>query len=131
MVYLFAFLSSVLTAMGLGGGTVLVILMLNFTNLPQVAVQGLNLVLFIPVAAVSVIMHFKNHLISRSTALFGILTGVPGAFVGVWLLGFIDPEFLRVLLGWFLVLSGIVCLLQKNPKKRSVNLDGTPLDKKQ
>ena len=124
MIYLFTFLSSVLTAMGLGGGTVLVILLVNFTETSQLAIQGLNLTLFIPVALVSVILHFKNGLIHKATALYGILAGLPGAFLGVWLLSFLDPEFLRVLLGWFLLLSGAVALFRGGKKQPPPVLNG-------
>lgn len=128
MIYVFTLLSSVLTAMGLGGGTVLVILLVNFTDTSQLAIQGLNLTLFIPVALVSVFLHFKNGLIHRPTALFGILTGIPGAFLGVWLLQFLNPDFLRLLLGWFLLLSGAVSLFRREKNHCPPVLNGEKED---
>ena len=52
--------ASVLGAMGLGGGSLLMLYLLFFTDLPQQEAQALNLFLFLPTAALSAVLHRKN-----------------------------------------------------------------------
>ena len=49
--------SGILGSMGLGGGAVLVIYLSLFTETKQLTAQGINLLFFIPIAAVSVIIY--------------------------------------------------------------------------
>ena len=60
------FLSSLVAAMGLGGGTVLLLYLSFFSTLSQPQMQSLNLLLFLPAAALSLFFHWKNKLISFS-----------------------------------------------------------------
>ena len=59
------FLSSLVAAMGLGGGTVLLLYLSFFSTLSQPQMQSLNLLLFLPAAALSLFFHWKNKLIFR------------------------------------------------------------------
>lgn len=55
------FLSSLVAAMGLGGGTVLLLYLSFFSTLSQPQMQSLNLLLFLPAAALSLFFHWKNQ----------------------------------------------------------------------
>ena len=48
------FLSSAVAAMGLGGGTILLLYLSFFSTLSQPQMQSLNLLLFLPVAYTSI-----------------------------------------------------------------------------
>lgn len=94
-------------AMGLGGGGVLVLYLALVLNMGQVEAQGINLLFFIPIAAVSLIIHSKNHLIQWKKALPMILTGLVGVAAGTFLLGKIEPTLLRKIFAVFIFLIGV------------------------
>lgn len=72
------FLSSLVAAMGLGGGTVLLLYLSFFSTLSQPQMQSLNLLLFLPAAALSLFFHWKNKLISFSL----LKPCIPGGIIG-------------------------------------------------
>ena len=98
--------SGILASMGLGGGFVLLIYMMLFTDTGQVGSQGLNLMFFLPVVAVSVVLHIKNKLIDLKKALiiggFGALA-VPA---GYFLASSMDDNLLRRVFAVFLIIAG-------------------------
>jgi uncharacterized membrane protein YfcA len=63
-------ITGVLSGMGIGGGTLLVIYMVNIANIPQLEAQGINLVYFLPVAALSLVSHIKNRLVEWRAFIF-------------------------------------------------------------
>lgn len=54
------FASSAVAAMGLGGGTVLLLYLSFFSALSQPQMQAVNLLLFLPAAALSLFFHRKT-----------------------------------------------------------------------
>ena len=58
--FLAVFLASAAAAMGLGGGTVLLLYLSFFSSLGQVQMQAMNLLLFLPAAALSLYFHRTN-----------------------------------------------------------------------
>lgn len=62
-------LGGVIGGMGMGGGTLTIPLLTIFCALTQHQAQALNLVAFIPMAAVTLIIHTKNHLVEYKKAL--------------------------------------------------------------
>lgn len=74
--------AGVLGAMGLGGGAVL-LLWLALSGVEQLAAQGINLTFFLPVAALSLILHRKNGLVRFAAALPMAAGGVAGLAAGV------------------------------------------------
>ena len=57
------FLSGVLGAMGMGGGTILIPMLITFFSVEQKTAQFINLVSFVFMAIIAVIFHKKNGLI--------------------------------------------------------------------
>ena len=76
--------SGILGSMGLGGGAVLIIYLALFTDTPQLTAQGINLLFFIPIAAVSVLVYaFKRQIkwkLVINVALFGVLGTIAGNY---------------------------------------------------
>ena len=52
--------SGMVAALGMGGGTILILLLGIFTNLNQHIIQGSNLIFFIPTSIVAIIMNINN-----------------------------------------------------------------------
>ncbi len=131
MMFAAAFLSAVCAALGLGGGTVLMLYLTLFTSLAQPQAQGINLLVFLPVALLSLWFHQKNGLIHWKTVGFCILAGLPGVAVGCFLSGWMDVALLRKAFGIFILLMGIRELLTFRQKKSPPSASSPSNDKTQ
>lgn len=107
------FLSGIISGMGIGGGTILIPSLVIFNNLPQQQAQGVNLVVFLPVALIALYTHHKKGNIDFSFAKLIIVGGILGAIVGSLLAVKIDPLKLKRYFGIFLLIVGTYELLSK------------------
>ena len=114
--FLASFFSSVCAALGLGGGTVLMLYFALFTDMAQTQAQGINLLVFLPVSLLSLWFHHRNGFIQWKSVWRCILTGVPGAVVGCIISGWLDVGLLRKAFGVFLLAMGIRELFAKSKK---------------
>ena len=73
--------SGMVAALGMGGGTILILLLGIFTELKQHIIQGSNLIFFIPTSIVAIIMNVKNKTINYKNALVIIVSGIIGAVI--------------------------------------------------
>lgn len=106
-------ITGVLSGMGIGGGTLLVIYMVNIAGIAQLEAQGINLVYFLPVAALSLISHIKNKLVEKRVFVFACAAGVVFTVAGSLAAASIDTGTLRRLFGLLLILAGMSQLLKK------------------
>lgn len=116
------FFSGIAGAMGLGGGSFLLLYLTLIMSVPQIKAQGINLLFFIPCAIVSIFLNNRNKLICWSIVLPVALGGILGIFCGLWLLSAINPNILSKIFGLFLILFGVVELFIKKddpPKSKS------------
>ena len=97
------FFSSAVAAMGLGGGTVLLLYLSFFSTLSQPQMQSLNLLLFLPAAGLSLYFHTKNKLVCTAVLPRCILSGAVGGVIS----NRIDPQLLRRFFGIFLLCIGL------------------------
>ncbi len=107
------FLSGIISGMGIGGGTILIPSLVIFKNIQQQQAQGVNLIVFLPVAIIALITHYKKGNIDFSFAKLIILAGLVGAILGSILAIKIDPVKLRKYFGIFLLLIGTYELFAK------------------
>ncbi|MGI6269134.1 MAG: TSUP family transporter [Candidatus Howiella sp.] len=105
-------------AMGLGGGSVLLIYLTLMAGTPQLEAQGINLVFFLPCAVVALLFHLKSGLLKRRT-LPCILTGLLGAALGTFLAGSVGEVLLRKLFAALLLLLGGREIFAKSAKGAS------------
>lgn len=101
------FVSGALGALGLGGGSVLILYLTLFAGMEQAQAQGINLVFFVPCALLAVILYARKGLIACPLWLPAALLGLTGALIGSWLSGVIGSELLQKLFGGLLLLFGI------------------------
>ena len=74
LVYLTAGLAGgVLGGMGMGGGTVLIPILTMFCGVPQHLAQSVNLLSFLPMAAVSLRVHARNGLLDTKNVLWMVV----------------------------------------------------------
>lgn len=104
---LFGFLGGIIGGMGMGGGTLLIPLLTLFGGLSQHLAQSLNLLVFIPMAIVALLLHFKNKLVDYKKAGYVILPAIVGALAGAFFSNNIDGEILSICFGIFLIALGL------------------------
>lgn len=107
------FLSGIISGMGIGGGTILIPSLVIFYSLQQQKAQGVNLIVFLPVAVIALITHHKKGNIDFSFAKLIILGGIVGAVIGSILAIKIDPLRLKKYFGFFLLVVGSIELIKK------------------
>lgn len=110
-------------AMGLGGGSILLLYLTLIAGVGQMTAQGVNLMFFLPCAAASVICSLRSGLIAKREAIIGIAAGVPGALAGCLLADLLGGG-LRTLFGVYMLTLGLRELLRK--KSRSAGNKNTP-----
>lgn len=113
-------LSGIIGAMGMGGGTILIPLLITFFNVEQKTAQFINLVSFVFMAIIAVILHKKNGLIDFSLgSIFAVFGGV-FAFIVSIISSKLDSRILKNIFGIFLIFVGI-CQLIACKKKQKAN----------
>lgn len=110
----FSFLSALFGAMGLGGGSVLIIYLTTVISLPQKQAQGINLVFFIATAFFALISNTKKGLIDKKTLKSFLPLSVIGLAVGFLLLPITPQTLLKKLFGGALLLLGLKELFAKS-----------------
>lgn len=111
------FVSSVITSMGLGGGSFYILYLTFFTDTEQFTAQGYNLLIFLPCAVISVIVYAGKKIISFKYIWPIILGGITGVIVGYTALSHISSAIVRKMFAAFLLLSGIFSLIKSVKKE--------------
>ena len=100
-------LVGVLSGMGVGGGSLLVVLLSAFLGVEQQTAQGVNLFYFLPTAVVAVGIHLKKGTIDKKTAVAGsaagLVTALAGSLIALWL----DASLLKKLFAGLIFVAGL------------------------
>ena len=107
------FFLSTLSGMGVGGGGLFVIFLALFTDLPQLTIQGMNLLIFLFSCGGSLIIHLKKRTLWGMAILIIALCGIPGSLFGTWIAGWLPQKLLRKIFGVMLIITGIMSLKKK------------------
>ena len=102
-----------ISAWGVGGGTLLLLVMTLFLNVDQRTAQGINLLFFLPTAASALLCHWKNGYLHKPTLKAAIPAAVIAALLGAWVATSLDVDVLRKPFGVYLLLSGVLLLWPK------------------
>ena len=111
--------ASVVSAWGVGGGTLLLLVMTLFLGVDQRTAQGINLLFFLPTAASALVCHARGGYLDKPTLKAAVPVAVAAALVGALVSNAVDVEVLRKPFGVYLLLSGVSLVW---PKKK----DGNP-----
>ena len=96
-----------LAALGIGGGSLLILWLTLVVNMPQTTARGINLMFFI-VAATSVsLVRWKKGNLDFKAILPAVISGCIAAGVCSWLGGKLDPNWLRKIFGGLLLVTGV------------------------
>ena len=97
-------ISGIISGTGLGGGTILILILSVLLGINQHIAQGINLVFFIPTSITSIVINNKEKLINWKTAIPIAVFGIIGAIIGAKLSINLDIKVLRKYFGIFLLL---------------------------
>lgn len=110
------FFTGILSAWGIGGGTLLLLVMTLFLGVDQLSAQGINLLYFLPTAAMALAEHKKNGLLEPSLLRSAIPWALPVTALAAWAATAVDVEALKKPFGVFLLVSGLYTVFSKPPK---------------
>ena len=114
--FMIAFLTGIFASMGVGGGMILIIYLTVFSGINQLTAQGINLIYFLPIAALSVILHTKNKLVEWKKIIPSLITGTVFAAAGALAAEFLGSDILRKIYGFFILAVGIKELFSRCKK---------------
>ena len=107
--------AGIISAWGVGGGTLLLLVMTLFLGVEQRAAQGINLLFFLPTAASALVCHWRSGFLDKPTLKSAVPVAVGAALAGAWIATAVDVELLRKPFGIYLLLSGASLIW---PRKR-------------
>ena len=107
-----------LAGMGVGGGSLLLLWLTQVTMLEQPQARIINLLFFLPAAAVATFYRRKSCQIDRKAAFSATLAGCGAAILFSCISKTIDVAMLKKLLGGLLILTGIREIFYRPRKAR-------------
>lgn len=112
-------LTGIISAWGIGGGSLLIIYMSVFGGVPQQSAQGINLLYFLPTSATALFSHLKNRLVETALAWPAILAGAATTFGASLLVTMLDTQLMKKIFGVFIIFIGLTEVFKKREKKKA------------
>ena len=100
-------ISGTISGTGMGGGTILILILSVFMGIDQHIAQATNLIFFIPTSITAIITTMKDKLINWKIAIPVAISGVIGAIFGAKISVNMDVNRLKKYFGIFLILITI------------------------
>ena len=100
-------ISGIITGLGMGGGSVLILILVAFMSVNQHIAQATNLIFFIPTAVIAIIIHIKNKNIDKHIGKDLLFTTIIGSALGAYLTRLVESQKLTRYFGFFLLIIGI------------------------
>lgn len=108
MIYiLFGIIAGIVTGMGMGGGTVLILLLSTFAGLDQHIAQATNLIYFVPTSLSTIFINMKQKNLDVKLAVKISIFGIIGAIVGAIIADKIPSTNLRKYFAVFILIIGL------------------------
>lgn len=108
--FLLSAATGILSGWGVGGGTLLLVCMTLLLGVDHRQAQAVNLLVFLPTAALSLWFHRKNGLVDKKVWVQAAVPGTAAALLGALGALAVDVSFLRKPFGIFLLITGAVML---------------------
>lgn len=108
---LIGIISGIVTGLGMGGGSILILFLTMFMSVSQHTAQAANLIFFIPTSITAIYVYFKNKNVDSKIGKKLLYTVIIGAIIGSYLTKFIESVNLKKYFGMFILAVGIVDLV--------------------
>lgn len=92
---IFGLIAGIVTGLGMGGGTILILLLSLFMDMEQHIAQATNLVFFIPTSLAAIMINLKQKNVDLKVAILISFFGIIGAMIGAVISENITSEELR------------------------------------
>lgn len=109
---LIGLITGIITSMGFGGGTILMIYLNVFKSENHLKSAGINYLYFLPCAAISVGYYIKSKLIKPKPTILLSVGAIAGAIAGALLSNGIDVSVVKKVFAVFIILTGFVELFK-------------------
>lgn len=110
--------TGILSSWGVGGGTLLLLVMTLFLGVDPLTARTVNLLYFLPTAAAALFYHRKNRLLDKQALRCAVPAGLAAAAAASALACAVDVEVLRKPFGIFLLFTAALTLLQNKKQKK-------------
>lgn len=117
-------ISGMVSGTGMGGGTILILILSVFIGIEQHIAQATNLVFFVPTSITAIITTIKDKLIDWKIGIPVAISGVFGAIIGAKISVKMDVNHLKKYFGYFLILITIYeiySLIKSYKKDKNIN----------
>ena len=106
-----------LSGLGIGGGSLLILWLTMVLGMEPETARSINLLFFLPAAAVSCYFRRKQGLLNLKKVIPAIAAGCIGAVLGTWLGGYLNTQLIKKGFGILLLATGFREILWKPAKK--------------
>ena len=100
-------ISGIVSGTGMGGGTILILILSFFMGVNQHTAQATNLVFFVPTSISAIIVSIKQKLINWNIGITIAVSGIVGAIIGAKISADMDVNRLKKFFGIFLLIIAI------------------------
>ncbi len=104
---IFGIIAGIVTGLGMGGGTILILLLSLFMNLDQHIAQATNLVFFIPTSLAAIAINIKQKNVDFKLAVNISIFGILGSIIGVLISEKIPSAHLKKYFAVFILIIAI------------------------
>ena len=105
--FLTGIISGVVSGTGMGGGTILILILSIFMGMDQHVAQATNLIFFVPTSITAIITTMKENLIEWKIGVPVAIAGIFGAMFGAKISVNMDVNYLKKYFGIFLMIITI------------------------
>lgn len=107
MYIIFGIIAGIVTGLGMGGGTVLILLLSMFASLEQHIAQATNLIFFVPTSISSIIINIKQKNLDKKLAIKISIFGIIGAIIGAIIADNISSQNLKKYFAIFILIIAL------------------------
>lgn len=100
-------ISGIISGTGMGGGTILILVLSVFLGIEQHTAQATNLIFFVPTSISAIIVSIKSKLIDWKTGITIATSGIVGAIGGAIISTKLEVNKLKKYFGIFLIIISI------------------------
>lgn len=97
----------IMSGMGIGGGSLLILWLNAFTAFSHTDIRILNLLFFLPAAAISSIIHWRKGDLNIRKIIPAVVAGCISAAVFSFISQHLDADLLKTLFGILLLIAGL------------------------